>query len=93
MRPAILSGPCWICQDENPLKSGFLQTLDFHLPPHLEASEPPEARGLSRDQVRLMVSDAACDCIVHGQFRQLPEFLQPGDLLVINTSGTQNAAV
>ncbi len=28
----------------------------FELPPELEAHEPPEARGLSRDGVRLMVT-------------------------------------
>jgi len=27
----------------------------FELPPSLEASEPPEARGLARDEVRLMI--------------------------------------
>ena len=33
-----------------------LGSLQFDLPPELEAGEPPEARGLARDQVRLMVS-------------------------------------
>ena len=32
------------------------RALDFSLPPELEAHEPPEARGLRRDQVRLLVS-------------------------------------
>lgn len=67
--------------------------LNFHLPPHLEASEPPEARGLARDEVRLMVSSRADDRIIHTRFRHLPDHLQPGDLLVINTSGTLNAAL
>ncbi len=76
-----------------------LRTLDFTLPPHLEAGEPPEARGLSRDQVRLMVTylgssrSAGGFRIVHSQFPRLPEFLVPGDLLVINTSGTRKAAL
>ena len=70
-----------------------LQSLDFDLPAELEAGQPPEARGLARDQVRLMVSWIADDRIVHTCFRQLPEFLNPGDLLVINTSGTMNAAL
>jgi S-adenosylmethionine:tRNA ribosyltransferase-isomerase len=70
-----------------------LQSLDFHLPPELEAGAPPEARGLRRDQVRLMVSWASDDRIMHTCFHQLPEFLNPGDLLVINTSGTMNAAL
>lgn len=70
-----------------------LPGLDFVLPPGLEASEPPEARGLSRDQVRLMVSHYDSDHIYHTQFRQIGQFLQPGDLLVINSSGTMNAAL
>lgn len=68
--------------------------LDFTLPPGLEASEPPEARGLARDEVRLMVSHRrACDEIAHVQFREIGAFLHAGDALVINTSGTLNAAL
>jgi S-adenosylmethionine:tRNA ribosyltransferase-isomerase len=68
-------------------------TLDFALPPELEAGEPPEARGLSRDQVRLMVSYLGNNRIVHTRFCNLPEYLEKGDLLVVNTSGTMNAAL
>ena len=46
--------------------------LDFHLPPELEAAEPPEARGMARDDVRLMVSYRADDRIAHTRFRELP---------------------
>lgn len=67
--------------------------LDFALPPDLEASEPPEARGLARDEVRLLVSYRSDGHIVHSQFRRVGDFLQAGDLLVINTSGTMNAAL
>lgn len=70
-----------------------LHSLDFHLPPELEASEPPEARGLARDQVRLMVSYRSDHRVVHSMFHQLPQFLKPGDLVVINTSGTLKAAL
>jgi S-adenosylmethionine:tRNA ribosyltransferase-isomerase len=70
-----------------------LPVLDFKLPAGLEAAEPPEARGLTRDQVRLMVSYLADRRILHTEFRQLPDFLNPGDVLVINTSGTLNAAL
>jgi S-adenosylmethionine:tRNA ribosyltransferase-isomerase len=69
------------------------QVLDFELPPELEAGEPPEARGLARDQVRLMISHRAGNRVAHARFRDLPDFLAPGDLLVINTSGTLNAAL
>ncbi len=63
------------------------------LPPGLEAAEPPEARGLRRDQVRLLVSDVARDSIEHAKFFDLPRWLSAGDLLVVNTSGTLNAAL
>jgi S-adenosylmethionine:tRNA ribosyltransferase-isomerase len=67
--------------------------LDFELPPELEAGEPPEARGLRRDEVRLMVSYLDDDRVVHSRFGDLPEFLRAGDTLVVNTSGTRNAAL
>jgi S-adenosylmethionine:tRNA ribosyltransferase-isomerase len=67
--------------------------LDFQVPESLQAAEPPEARGLARDQVRLMVSHYQDNRILHAQFRDLPSFLRSGDVLVINTSGTLNAAV
>jgi S-adenosylmethionine:tRNA ribosyltransferase-isomerase len=67
--------------------------LDFELPPELEAAEPPEARGLGRDGVRLLASYRGDDRVVHAGFGDLPELLEPGDLLVVNTSGTMNAAV
>ena len=70
-----------------------LDTLDFALPPGLEATEPPEARGLARDEVRLMVSHRASPEISHTQFHEIGDFLRAGDTLVINTSGTLNAAL
>jgi S-adenosylmethionine:tRNA ribosyltransferase-isomerase len=59
----------------------------------IEAHEPPEARGVARDCVRLLVSSRRNGSIVHGRFRDLPQFLAPGDLLVVNTSATLPAAV
>src|SRR5690348_5944194 len=70
-----------------------LSLLDFTLPPELEAGEPPEARGLARDEVRLMVSHIGTNDVVHTKFRQIGDVLTPGDVLVINTSGTLNAAL
>jgi len=67
--------------------------LDFELPAELEAGEPPEARSLDRDEVRLMVSYKGDDQIIHTRFRDLPDFLEAGDMLVVNTSGTMNAAI
>ena len=65
----------------------------FTLPAQLEAAEPPEARGLKRDEVRLLVSRVDLDSIVHSRFSELPRWLAPGDLLVVNTSGTVKAAL
>jgi S-adenosylmethionine:tRNA ribosyltransferase-isomerase len=66
---------------------------DFELSADLEATEPPEARGLRRDDVRLLVSDLETDSIEHTRFTDLPRWFSAGDLLVVNTSGTLNAAV
>jgi S-adenosylmethionine:tRNA ribosyltransferase-isomerase len=67
--------------------------VDFALPAELEAHDPPEARGIARDGVRLMVSRTADAEISHHRFRALPGLLRPGDLLVVNNSGTLPAAV
>lgn len=67
--------------------------LPFSLPAELEAEMPPEARGLSRDEVRLMVSSIRTNNVTHMQFRQIGDFLEAGDTLIINTSGTLNAAL
>ncbi|MEO5842025.1 MAG: S-adenosylmethionine:tRNA ribosyltransferase-isomerase [Acidimicrobiales bacterium] len=56
------------------------------------AHEPPEARGIERDNVRMMVSPGR-DAPVHNTFRALPDYLEPGDLIVVNTSGTIPAAI
>jgi S-adenosylmethionine:tRNA ribosyltransferase-isomerase len=64
---------------------------DFDLPPGLEAGQPPEARGLARDDVRLLV--AGDSGLRHARFSGLGQFLSAGDVLVINTSATLAAAV
>jgi S-adenosylmethionine:tRNA ribosyltransferase-isomerase len=61
------------------------------LPAGLVATEPPEARGLRRDGVRLVV--AGRSGLRHARFADLPRHLRPGDLLVVNTSATLPAAV
>ena len=67
--------------------------LAFALPVDLEAGEPPEARGLTRDAVRMMVAHRSSGALVHSTFALLPSFLEAGDLVVINTSGTLPAAI
>jgi S-adenosylmethionine:tRNA ribosyltransferase-isomerase len=58
-----------------------------------EATAPAEARGITRDAVRLMVASRHDLSIVHAHAHDLPNFLDEGDLLVVNTSGTLAAAV
>jgi len=56
--------------------------FDYFLPPELIAQQPLRRR----DSSRLMVVDRAKRAISHHRFRELPNFFQPGDLLVINVS-------
>ena len=58
----------------------------------LAAHEPPEARGERRDSVRLMVSRPG-RAPVHARFDELPRHLDPGDVVVVNTSATWPAAL
>ncbi len=46
-----------------------------------------------REAVRLLVADGASGELEHVCFRDLPDLLAPGDLLVVNVSGTLPAAV
>jgi S-adenosylmethionine:tRNA ribosyltransferase-isomerase len=70
-----------------------LRPLSFHLPTELEAPSPPEARGMTRDSVRMMVATKSDGTLVHSHFSELPRFLDEGDLIVLNTSGTLAAEV
>ena len=65
----------------------------FHLPSDLEATVPPEARGITRDAVRMLVATRHDGRLEHLNFGDLPRILDPGDLVVINTSGTLPAAL
>lgn len=69
------------------------ERLSFELPHDLEAAEPPEARGLGRDGVRMLVARRSAGELTHTSFVQLPSFLEPGDLVVINTSAVIPAAI
>ena len=63
--------------------------IEFVLPSELEAHEPPELRGLRRDQVRLLVLPRSADQPpVHTRFAEIGNYLRSGDLLVVNNSRT-----
>jgi S-adenosylmethionine:tRNA ribosyltransferase-isomerase len=70
-----------------------VSALAFQLPGGLEASEPPEARGLARDEVRMLVARRDDGSLEHARFRDLPDLLEAGDVLVVNVSATIPAAV
>src|SRR5438445_12355221 len=65
----------------------------FVLPPELSAKEPPERRGIRRDQVRLLVIERATGRIEHTRFDKIDKYLRPGDLLVFNSSRTLPASL
>jgi S-adenosylmethionine:tRNA ribosyltransferase-isomerase len=64
---------------------------EFHRRPGSDATEPPEARGVARDAVKLLV--ARPGVVSHVHFGDLGDHLRPGDLLVVNNSATMPAAV
>jgi len=59
-----------------------LSQFDYHLPEHLIATHPLVSRSASR----LMVLHREDKTIQHCQFKDLPQFLHPHDLLVFNNS-------
>ncbi len=59
-----------------------LEDFDYHLPPELIAQSGAEPR----DASRLMVIDRKRGEIEHRIFRDLPQYLRAGDVLVLNQS-------
>lgn len=57
-----------------------LSDFDYCLPPELIAQYPTE----ERDNARLLVVDKQRESIIHSQFKDIPEFLTRGDLLILN---------
>ncbi len=68
-----------------------LAPFSFELPAALVADSPPEARGVGRDRVRLLVGDP--QGVVETRFDRLGRSLNPGDLVVVNDSETRPAAL
>ncbi len=66
-------------------------TTYFPEPVDATAPGPPESRGVQRDQVRLLV--ARPDGVRHRVFRDVPDELEPGDLVVVNNSATVAAEI
>ncbi len=62
--------------------SGLISDYNFELPDELIANRPLSAR----DASRMLVLHRATGAIEHRHFRDLTEYLQPGDLAVLNNS-------
>jgi S-adenosylmethionine:tRNA ribosyltransferase-isomerase len=60
----------------------LVRDFDFHLPEDLIAQAPPAERASSR----MLALDRATGAWADRRFRELPELLHPGDLLVLNDS-------
>lgn len=56
--------------------------FDYPLPERLIAQQPP----VERDGARMLVLDPLRDQLEHATVRDLPRFLEPGDVLVLNDS-------
>lgn len=61
------------------LKTG---DFDYTLPAELIAQHPPA----ERDAARMLVLSPVTGAITHATIRELPRYLEPGDLLVLNDS-------
>lgn len=59
-----------------------ISDFDYHLPQELIAQTPVEPR----DSSRLLVMDRATGKIEHRYFRDIGDYLRPGDLLIANQS-------
>ena len=67
-------------QNQTPYRS--IKDFDYHLPPDRIAHQPAEPR----DHSRLLRLSAASGETSHHHFYDLIDFLQPGDVLVVNNS-------
>lgn len=63
--------------------------FDYHLPEHLIAQHP----AAERDSARLLVVRRDAQTIRHHTFRDLPDLLRPGDLVVLNDTRVLPARV
>ncbi len=64
-----------------------LSDYDYQLPSDLVADRPLPRR----QDARMMVLDRARQTVAHRQFVELPQFVRPGDLLVLNNTAVRPA--
>src|SRR5581483_919147 len=66
-----------------------ISDFDYELPPERIATAPARPR----DASRMMVLDRAAGQWIDSAFRELPEFLEPSDVLVINDTRVIRARI
>ncbi len=59
----------------------------------VEATAPAEQRGIARDEVRMLITNRESGTHDHARFCDLPRYVRPGDLFVVNDSATLAAAL
>ncbi len=64
-----------------------LENTHFALPPELVAQHPPP----ERDAARMLVVDRSAGSLAHSRVRDLADWLDPGDLLVVNATRVRAA--
>ena len=77
----------------DPADASTSDVSGLQLPAELEAGSPPEVRSGTRDAVRMMVTRRRVGWSVHAYLEDLPRWLEPGDLLVVNISQPMPVAV
>ncbi|HCC23264.1 TPA: tRNA preQ1(34) S-adenosylmethionine ribosyltransferase-isomerase QueA [Candidatus Falkowbacteria bacterium] len=61
--------------------------FNYHLPPTLIASHP----ATPRDSCKLLIYDSKEQKVTHQTFNHLPDYLRPGDLLILNDTKVRPA--
>jgi S-adenosylmethionine:tRNA ribosyltransferase-isomerase len=74
----------YLSDDLSAVPTGMIKTSDFHyeLPERLIAQSPSP----NRDESKLLILDRSTGSVTHRRFSDLPEYLRPGDVLVLNDS-------
>jgi len=67
------------------------ESLIFDRPETLAATKPASERGIAKDDIRLMVSSS--NGHQHTNFRNMADYLNAGDVLVVNSSATLPASL
>ncbi|GEM_PF-1321583 len=68
-----------------------IELLDYELPWELYAREPREAKGEKRNNSRMIVGRRNSDCFEDSYINNICNYLNKGDLIILNNSKTVNS--